>query len=132
MSSYLQPGLTGKSETIVTQERTAQAVGSGLVPVFGTPSLIALLEEAAVNAVSAHLGAGETSVGVHLDVRHTAATPIGMGVRAQATLIQIDGRRLTFRVEAHDDVEQVAEGTHQRVIVDRNRFMQRAKAKGGG
>lgn len=123
------PGLTGQASTTVDQTNTAASLGSGLVPVFGTPALIALLELAAVHAVAAHLPPGSTSVGTHLDVRHLAATPIGMSVRAIATLTQIDGRRLTFAVEAWDEVEKVGEGSHTRVIVEAARFMQRAEAK---
>lgn len=125
----LSPGFTGEATTIVDQTNTAASLGSGLVPVYGTPALIALLELAAVHAVMAHLPEGSTSVGTHLDVRHLAATPVGMGVRATATLTVVDGRRLTFAVEAHDDVEKVGEGTHMRVVVDAERFMQRTEGK---
>ncbi|HRJ43568.1 MAG TPA: hotdog domain-containing protein, partial [Caldilineaceae bacterium] len=97
----LTPGLTGEASTTVDHTNTAAALGSGLVPVYGTPALIALLELAAVHAVADYLPPGATSVGTHLDVRHLAATPIGMRVRAQATLTEVGGRRLTFAVEAH-------------------------------
>lgn len=123
------PGLTGQANTTVDQTNTAASLGSGLVPVYGTPALIALLELAAVHAVAESLPPGSTSVGTHLNVRHLAATPIGMAVRATATLTAVDGRRLTFTVEAHDEVEKVGEGTHTRVIVDAARFVQRAEAK---
>ncbi|RLT40784.1 MAG: thioesterase [Chloroflexi bacterium] len=123
------PGLTGQANTLVDHTNTAASLGSGLVPVYGTPALIALLELAAVHAVAESLPPGYTSVGTHLDVRHLAATPIGMAVRATATLTQVDGRRLTFAVEAHDEVEKVGEGTHARVIVEASRFVQRAEAK---
>jgi len=122
-------GLTGEASVTVDQSNTAAALGSGLVPVFGTPALIALLELAAVHAVADALPPGSTSVGTHLDVRHLAATPIGMTVCAQATLTAIDGRRLIFAVEAFDKVEKVGEGNHTRVIVDAQKFVQRAEAK---
>lgn len=122
-------GLIGEATTTVDNSNTAASLGSGLVPVYGTPALVALLELAAVHAVAAHLPPGSTSVGTHLDVRHLAATPIGMAVRAAATLVQVDGRRLTFAVEAHDEVEKIGEGTHTRVIVEAARFVQRAEAK---
>ncbi len=125
----LAHGLTGTATTIVDNSNTAASLGSGLVPVYGTPSLVALLELAAVHAVMEHLPPGSTSVGTHLDVRHISATPIGMSVRAQATLIAIDGRRLTFAVEAHDEVEKVGEGSHTRVIVEMDRFMRRTQEK---
>jgi predicted thioesterase len=92
---------------------------------------VALLESAAVDAVAGHLEAGMTTVGVHVDVRHLAATPVGMAVHAEATLLVVDGRSLTFRVSAHDARELVAEGTHRRFIVHRERFLQRAMAKAG-
>ena len=125
----LSPGLTGEASTTVDYTNTAASLGSGLVPVFGTPALIALLELAAVHAVADSLPSGSTSVGTHLDVRHLAATPVGMVVRATATLTDVDGRRLTFAVRAYDEVENVGEGTHTRVIVDVERFLQRAEAK---
>lgn len=130
-STSLAPGLTGEATVRVSQEHTAAALGSGNVNAFSTPSLIALLEGAAVNALQGQLPDGYTSVGTHLDVRHLAATPVGMTVRATARLIQVDGRRLLFAVEAHDDVEQVGAGTHERFVVDKARFEARVAAKGG-
>ncbi len=124
-----RPGLTGEATTTVDHTNTAASLGSGLVPVYGTPALIALLELAAVHAVAEHLPPGSTSVGTHLDVRHLAATPVGMSVRATATLAQVDGRRLTFAVEAYDETEKIGEGSHTRVIVDTARFVQRTEAK---
>ena len=125
----LTQGLTGEASVTVDHSNTAAALGSGLVPVFGTPALVALLELAAVQAVADALPAGSTSVGTHLDVRHLAATPIGMTVRAQATLTGVEGRRLVFAVEAWDDVEKVGEGTHTRVVVDAERFVQKTETK---
>lgn len=129
MSTALFPGLSGSTSTLVTQANTAQALGSGTLPVLGTPALIALLEKAAVDALAPNLAPGQTSVGVRVDVRHLAATPVGLAVRAQATLLAVDGRRLTFAVTASDDAEQVAEGIHERVIVDEQRFLMRAQQK---
>jgi len=125
----LNPGLTGEVTTRVDTSNTAQSLGSGLVPVYGTPALIALLELAAVSAIANALPPGSTSVGTHLDVSHLAATPLGMVVHGRATLTAVEGRRLTFAVEAYDDVEKVGEGTHTRVVVDAERFVQRAEAK---
>jgi len=104
-------------------------MGSGTVDVFATPALAALMEAAAVNALDAILDEGQTTVGVHLDIQHLAATPIGMSVRAEARLMTVEGRRLTFRVSAFDGVEQVGVGSHQRVVVDTERFMSRTAAK---
>src|SRR5690606_13182138 len=109
---HILPGLTGEATTAVTSDNTALAMGSGTVDVFATPALAALMEAAAVSAVRAALEDGQTSVGVHLDVQHLAATPVGMTVRAEARLMTVEGRRLTFRVSAFDGVEQVGVGTH--------------------
>ncbi len=127
----LAPGLTGELSLRVEEEHTAAALGSGNVRAFSTPALIALLEGAAVAALQGHLPAGQTSVGTHLDVRHLAATPVGMTVRAIARLVEVDGRRLIFAVEAHDEVEQIGAGTHERFVVDKARFEARVAAKGG-
>jgi len=112
-----------------SQKYTAEAWGSGDVPVFGTPSLVALLETAAVNAVAGRLGPGETTVGTWLDVSHLAATPVGMEVRAEAELITIEGRKLTFVVVAYDTREKIGECRHHRLIVSRDRFLAKAAGK---
>lgn len=127
--SKVQPGLVGKASCAVTTANTALALGSGEVPVFATPALAGVLEAAAIDALQGALEDGQTSVGVYLDIQHLAATPVGMTVRAEARLITVEGRRLTFRVVASDDVEQIGVGIHQRVIVDRDRFIQRTLAK---
>ncbi len=129
MTPPLDVGLVGTAQGVVTHTNTAQAMGSGLVPVYATPALVALLEEAAVNALKPLLEAGKTSVGTRIEVSHLAATPIGMIVRAQATLSVVDGRRLVFDVVAHDEVERIAEGIHERVLVDGQRFLARVQEK---
>ncbi|MCX7854697.1 MAG: thioesterase family protein [Anaerolineae bacterium] len=121
----------GESERVVTEEWSAPSMGSGTVPVLATPALVALMEQAAVRALEGRLPAGQTSVGVRIDVRHLAATPIGMGVRARATLVAVEGRRLTFQIEAWDDAEKVGEAIHERVLVDVGRFMERVQSKLG-
>lgn len=125
----LEPPLSGEAERLVTEEWTAVRMGSGTVPVLATPALVAVMEEAAVRALEGHLPPGQTSVGVRIDVRHLAATPLGMRVRARATLVAVEGRRLTFRIEAWDDREKVGEADHERVLVDVERFMERVNAK---
>lgn len=125
----LEPGLKGTAELVVAEEHLASAVGSGLVPVFSTPMLIALLENAAVDALRPVLSEGQTSVGTRLDVRHLAPTPPGMRVRAYAELIKVDGRALTFNVWAEDDREKIGEGLHERAIIDRARFDKRVREK---
>lgn len=122
-------GLKGRAETVVTPENTAQAAGSGLVPVFATPHMIALMENAAVQAVQAYLAADEGTVGTRLDVTHVAATPIGMKVWAEAELTAVEGRKLTFAVRAYDEAEQVGGGTHERFIIKPEKFLAKAQAK---
>ncbi len=131
MPLSLPPGITGAASIRVTEANTAQALGSGSVPVYATPALVALLEQAAVDALAAHLPAELTSVGVRIDVQHLAATPIGLEVRAQATLRAQEGRALVFDVAAYDAVEQIARGVHERVMVDQQRFLARTNSKIG-
>jgi fluoroacetyl-CoA thioesterase len=127
--SQLQPGLTGTAELMVGIEHTAPSIGSGLVPVLGTPVMINVIEAAALAAVERFLPPGHQSLGIHLDVRHFAATPIGMRVRATAELTAVEGRTLSFRVAARDDLEPIGDGTHQRVVVNVARFDQRVQRK---
>jgi fluoroacetyl-CoA thioesterase len=125
----LRPGLVGAADLLVGVEHTAPNIGSGVIPVLGTPVMINLMEGAALAAVEHLLPAGHQSLGIHLDVRHVAATPIGMRVRASAALTNVDGRMLTFRVEARDEKEAIGDGTHQRVVVNVARFDQRVQRK---
>jgi fluoroacetyl-CoA thioesterase len=127
--SQLNPGRSGSAELLVGVEHSAPSIGSGLVPVLGTPVMINLIEAAALAAVERLLPPGHQSLGIHLDVRHFAATPIGMRVRATAELTAVDGRTLSFRVEARDDLEPIGDGTHQRVVVNVARFDQRVQRK---
>lgn len=125
----LNIGLKGRAETVVTPDNTAQAAGSGLVPVFATPYMIALMENAAVNAVQAALAADEGTVGTRLDVTHDAATPVGLKVWAEAELTAVEGRKLTFAVAAYDEREQIGGGTHERFIIKPEKFLARAQGK---
>lgn len=125
----MQLGLIGTACTKVTQKNTAAGIGSGALPVFGTPSLIALMEEASVLAVEAVLQPGQTTVGTRVDVAHTAPTPLGRAVQARATLTNIDGRKLTFQVEAFDEQGEIGRGTHERAVVDACRFQEKADAR---
>jgi predicted thioesterase len=124
-------GLTGEIEMTVTEDDTAERWGSGLVPVLGTPTLVAIMENAAVKALTDHLSPDQTSVGGRMDVRHLAPTPVGMRVRACAELVEVSERRLAFQVEAWDQVEKIGEATHERFIVDKERFVARAEGKAG-
>jgi predicted thioesterase len=128
----LTPGLSAEITLTVTESDTAARWGSGLVPVFGTPSLVGLMENAAVKALQGHLPEGQTTVGGRIDVQHLAATPVGMNVRARAELKTIEGRKLIFQIEAWDEVEKIGEATHERFIIKTDKFIARAQAKGAG
>jgi predicted thioesterase len=128
----LAVGLTGETEAVVTEADTADRWGSGIVPVYGTPALVGLLEGAAVQALVDHLPPGQTSVGGWIDVRHLAPTPVGMRVRARAELVEVEGRRLVFHIEAWDETEKIGEATHERFVIDQERFVAKAKAKARG
>lgn len=125
-------GMRGEAAAVVAQEDTAQAVGSGLVPVFATPRMIALMEQAAVNAVQSALEPGQGTVGTRLDVKHSAATPVGMKVTAQAEVIGVEGRQVVFLVTAFDDAEQIGGGTHERFFIQTDKFLARAQGKLNG
>ena len=125
----IEIGMKGRAETMVTRDNTAQAAGSGLVPVFATPWMIALMENAAVNAVQAQLAPDEGTVGTRLDVTHDAATPIGMKVWAEAEVTAVEGRKLTFAVFAYDEAEKIGGGTHERFIIKTERFLAKAQSK---
>ena len=127
--SSVKNGLTGHAELVVGHEHTAPHVGSGEVPVLATPVLVNVLEAAALDAAERHIPPGQQTVGVRLDIRHFAATPIGMKVRAQAEVIHVDGRMITFRVWAEDDVELIADGTHERIVITLDKFDARMRAK---
>ena len=118
-------GMTGEATTTVVHENTAAAVGAGGVEVFGTPMMVALMENAAWRTVAPHLDEGYVTVGIAVNIRHLAATPIGQKVRAQAELIQVDGRRLVFKVEAYDERQKIGDGQHERFIVKLDKFLSR-------
>src|SRR5437764_12176397 len=123
------PGLTGTAELVVGPEHTAPFVGSGRIAVLATPVMINLIEAAALAAVEHLLSAGYQSLGTVLDVRHIAATPVGMRVRATAELVKVEARTLSFRVEARDERDLIGDGTHERVIVNVERFDKRVQEK---
>ncbi len=125
----LKTGLSGSAELVVGEEHTAPRVGSGRVHVLATPVMINLIEAAALAAVEHLLAAGYQSLGTVLSVRHIAATPVGMRVRATAEVVKIDGRTLVFRVEARDERDLIGDGAHERVIVNVERFDKRVQEK---
>lgn len=128
----LAPGLTGEASVTVDATLTAPALGTGDVDVLSSAALVALVEQAAVDALDGQLPPEMTTVGTRLDVQHIAATPVGMAVNAQAVLRVVDGRRLVFDVTAWDVLEKIGQGTHERFIVARQSFQDRAQKKGGG
>ena len=122
----LTAGLAARVELTVTDGDTAQALGSGDVPVLGTPRVLALVEAATVAATATRLPAGATTVGTRVELEHTAPTPVGRTVVAEARLAKVDGRRLTFEVAVTDGGAPVASGRIERMLVDRQRFLEKA------
>ncbi|MFY9471774.1 MAG: thioesterase family protein [Bacillota bacterium] len=122
-------GTKGSKSVKVTEDTLASATGSGAVDVFSTPNLVLLMEEASVEAVKDYLENGETTVGTMVNIRHLAATPPGLTVTATAVLTEVDGRRLVFEVSAHDGVDIVGQGTHERFVVDRAKFIEKSLRK---
>jgi predicted thioesterase len=123
-------GLVGEVDVVVQPADTADALGNAGVHVLATPRLVALLEQAAIRAVEPHLPPGAGTVGTRIDVRHLAATPVGMRAVVRATLREVDGRRLVFDIEGHDEAERIVEGTHERFQIDQARSLARIAAKG--
>lgn len=129
----LEPGATHEISLPVTDEQTADRFGNRGVRVFATPAVVALVENAAHGMLAPHLPAGASTVGTMVELRHLAATPVGMTVRARATLLDTDGRRYLFAVEAWDEREKIAEGRHERfVVADLQKFLARAMKKSEG
>ena len=122
-------GLIGSAQLVVGPEHTAPFVGSGRIAVLATPVMINVIEVAALEAVEHLLPAGHQSLGIHLDVGHVAATPVGLQVIATAEVVRVQGRTITFRVEARDPFEAIGSGTHQRVVVSVARFDERVQRK---
>ena len=124
-------GVKGRAECTVTEANTAAAAGSGLVPVFATPYMIALMEGAAVNALAPCMAPGESTVGTRLEVTHDAATPVGMRVWAEAEVTAVDGRRITLAVRAFDEAGQIGAGVHERFAIDVARFLDKTQRRKG-
>lgn len=125
----LKVGITGEAKTIVSDNNTAIALGSGGVPVFATPSMIALMENAALSSVAEYLPEGSSTVGISITSSHISATPLGMEVIAKCELVEIDGKRLVFKVEAYDAVDKIGEGSHERFIINVEKFMKKNEEK---
>ena len=122
-------GVVGSAATVVGPENTAVTVGSGTLPVFSTPSMAALMEQAAVAALQAFLPLGCTTVGMGLSLRHLSATPVGHNVQAEATVTAVEGRRIEFHIKVFDEREKIGEGTHERFLVDAESFMSKLVLK---
>jgi predicted thioesterase len=129
MPEEVQAGLVGEARVMVDRTNLASTFGARAVDVYATPALVALIENAAIQAVDHLLPGGSGTVGTHLDIRHLAATPPGLEVWARAELVEVEGRRLKFKVEAFDPSEKIGEGTHERFIVDLGRLIARAQTK---
>lgn len=127
--SMVESGIKGHQETTVTAANVATRVGSGRVPVFATPMMIALIEKAACLSIDPYLEAGQSSVGVQVNVSHIAATPMGMKVWADTEVTAIDRRRISFKVQVYDERGLIGEGTHERFIIDIEKFLSKAESK---
>jgi Predicted thioesterase len=125
----LKVGRTGEARTMVTEENTALKFGSGTIKVYATPAMIGLMEKASINCVDSSLPQGFASVGTKVEVKHLAATPVGMEVVAEAELIEEDGPKLKFRITAYDGKEKIGEGTHSRYIIKLDEFLKKAESK---
>ena len=122
-------GMKGEAETTAEREDTAQEVGSGDLLVYATPCMVALMEGAACNAIEDALDEGQTTVGTMLNIEHISATPVGLEVRAEAEVTEVNGKVITFCVKAFDEAGEIGHGTHQRVMVNSQKFLDRAYAK---
>jgi len=125
----IETGIQGHREQIVTPDLTADRIGSGLVQVFATPMLVALMEQTCNESVTPLLEPGQGTVGTHIDISHSAATPVGMKVWCDSILVETDRRRLVFTVKAYDECGLIGEGRHERFIIDNAKFQSKIDAK---
>ncbi|MDR2550856.1 MAG: thioesterase family protein [Desulfobulbus sp.] len=125
MEIQIPAGVKGKEEVMVTLETTAARYGSGLVEVFATPAMVALMEKTCLVSVLPFLPEGFGTVGIKVDIAHTKATPVGMKVTCESTLVEVDRRRLVFELVAHDEKGEIGRGRHERFIIDTGKFMEK-------
>ena len=125
----MEAGITGTQTITVTEDKTALAMGSGTLPVIATPAMSALMENTAYKSVADELEEGAGTVGTLMNVKHVAATPVGMEVTCETKLVEVDRKRLVFEVKAYDAAGVIGEGTHERFIIDNERFLAKAEAK---
>ena len=122
-------GMKGIAETVVEREDTAAEVGSGSLLVYATPCMVALMEGAACEAIAAAIGEDQTTVGIALNIEHIAATPVGLEVRAEAEVTAVEGKIITFELQAFDEAGQIGKGTHKRCIVNSQKFLDKTYSK---
>jgi len=125
----LEAGIKNRKDDVVTEKNSAKSMGSGLLDVYGTPSMIALMEGCSHESVAPYLDEGCGTVGISLNIRHVAATPLGMKVYCESELTKVDGRILTFEVRAYDEAGLIGEGVHERCIIFNEKFKQKTLAK---
>ena len=125
----IEVGMKGRAEDVVREENTAQAVGSGTLPVFATPAMTALMEKAAWTSLAPYLEEGESTVGTKLSISHLSATPVGMKVWAEAEITGVSGKRIVFHVSAYDEKGLIGQGTHERFLITNDRFLAKAGRK---
>ena len=122
-------GMKGEVGTTVEREDTAKEVGSGSLLVYATPCMVALMEGAACEAIEEALAEGQTTVGTALNIEHISATPVGLDVRAEATVTAVDGKVITFEIKAFDEAGEIGRGTHKRVIINAQKFLDKTYNK---
>ena len=122
-------GMKGIAQTVVEREDTAQEVGSGSLLVYATPCMVALMEGAACEAIARALAEGQTTVGTALNIEHISATPVGLEVRAEATVTSVDGKVISFEVHAFDEAGEIGRGSHTRVVINSQKFMDKTYSK---
>ena len=125
----MEAGIKNEKSIVVTDEVTASKVGSGLLPVYATPSMIALMEGTCAESVQPYLAEGEGTVGVAVDIKHIAATPVGMEVTCESELVEVDGRKLVFKIKAMDEAGLIGEARHERFIIENEKFLAKTNAK---
>lgn len=129
MLMEIKPGMKGSASTLVEREDTAQEVGSGDLLVYATPCMAALMEGAACEAIAEALGDTQTTVGTAMNIEHISATPVGLEVRAEAEVTAVEGKAITFSVHAFDEAGEIGRGTHKRVLVNSQKFLDKAYSK---
>lgn len=129
MAQEIKIGLTNEVSDMVTEKNTAVAMGSGILKVYATPAMCALIEKAASDLMDTLVEAGNTTVGISLNIAHTAATPVGMKVTATAEIIGVEGRKISFKITAYDEAGEIGTGTHERFIVGAEKFQSKVNSK---